>query len=136
MELGFIKLTRDYTLANEIYTMLNRKLEETKLTEHQSPNNVQVIDEPTLPDRRSSPRLKFSLAIAIFLGLLFSCGYVVLKELMHKTIRGVADVKQFLELSVLGTLPDEGVLANAMTATEEPKAPSWMDRLKEFIWKD
>ena len=136
MERGFIKLTRDYTLANEIYTMLNRKLEETKLTEHQSPNNVQVIDEPTLPDRRSSPRLKFSLAIAIFLGLLFSCGYVVLKELMHKTIRGVADVKQFLELSVLGTLPDEGVLANAMTATEEPKAPSWMDRLKEFIWKD
>ena len=44
LERGYIKLTRDYVLANEIFTMLNRKLEETKLTEHQSPNNVQVID--------------------------------------------------------------------------------------------
>ena len=132
----YVKLARDVGVANEIFMMLTKKLEETKLTEHQSPNNVQVIDEPTLPDRRSSPRLKIGLAIAILLGLLLSCGYVVLKELLHKTVRSAADVKQFLELPVLGTIPDEVLLANAMTNAEEMKEPNWMDRLKEFIWKD
>lgn len=136
MQREYVKLARDVGVANEIFMMLTKKLEETKLTEHQSPNNVQVIDEPTLPDRRSSPRLKMGLAIAILLGLLFSCGYVVLKELLHKTIRSAADVKQFLELPVLGMIPDEVALANAMAATEEPKEPNWLDRLKEFIWKD
>lgn len=136
LERGYIKLTRDYVLANEIYTMLNKKLEETKLTEHQAPNNVQVIDEPTLPDRRSSPKLKLSLVIAILLGLLLSSGYVVFKELQHKTIRSAADVKQFLVLPVLGMLPDEVALANVRAAEVAPKQQNWMDRLKEFIWKD
>ena len=74
-----------------------------------------------------------SLAIAILLGLLLSCGYVVLKELLHKTIRSVADVKQFLELPVLGMIPDEEALDNTMATVEEP---NWKDKLKEFIWKD
>lgn len=136
LERGYIILSRNYSVANEIYLMLTKKLEETKLTEHQTPNNVQVIDEPTLPDRRSSPLLKRGLAIAILLGLLLSCGYVVLKELLHKTIRSAADVKQLLELPVLGVIPDEGALTSEMVATEESKEPNWMDRLKEFIWKD
>lgn len=132
----YVKLARDVGVANEIFMMLTKKLEETKLTEHQSPNNVQVIDEPTLPDRRSSPRLKMGLAVAILLGLLFSCGYIVFKELLHKTIRSATDVKQFLELPVLGAIPDEVALANEMASEEELKEPNWMDKLKEFIWKD
>lgn len=76
------------------------------------------------------------MVIAILFGLLLSCGYVVVKELLHKTIRSVADVKQFLELPVLGTLPDEATLANVMATVEDPKDSNWMDRLKEFIWKD
>lgn len=136
LERDYIKLSRDYQLANEIYSMLNRKLEETKITEFQTPNNVQVIDEPTVPDGRSSPRLKLCLMLAILLGLLCSSGYVLIKELLNKSIRNVDNVKQFLKLPVLGILPDEGLLANAMVAPEEPKEPNWMDKLKEFIWKN
>lgn len=132
----YVKLARDVGVANEIFMMLTKKLEETKVTEHQAPNNVQVIDEPTVPDGRSFPQLKLSLLLAIFLGLFLSSGYIIFKELMNKTIRNVDNIKQFLELPVLGILPDEGLIANAMVAPEEPKEPNWMDKLKEFIWKD
>lgn len=132
----FVKLARDVQVANEIYMMLTRKLEETKITELQTPNNVQVVDEPTLPDKRSFPKLKLFLAVAILLGLLLSCGYIIVKELLNKTIRNVADVKQFLEIPVLGMIPDDIALANAMAATEETKEPDWKVKLKEFIWKN
>ena len=130
LERGYIKLTRDFSLANDIYMMLTRKLEETKVTEFQAPNNVQVVDEPTLPDRRSFPRLKLSLVIAILLGIMLSSGYVIVKEL-SKT----ADVLQFLELPVLGSIPDEVALVN-LVAVENRKEANWKDKLKEFIWKE
>lgn len=135
IERGYIKLARDYKVANEIYAMLIKKLEETKVTEFQAPNNVQVVDAPTLPDRRSFPQLKFSLALAALLGLILSCGYVIVKEIFHKTIRNIEDVQQFLRLPVIGGIPDEIALANTM-AIQEPKELTWRDKLKEFIWKD
>lgn len=131
----YVKLARDVGVANEIFMMLTKKLEETKLTEHQSPNNVQVIDEPTLPDRRSFPRLKLSLIIAILFGLLISCGYVVLKELLNKTIRSTSDVKRFLALPVLGAIPDEALLSELTVEVQEPKELDWKDKLRDYIWK-
>lgn len=136
LEREYITLERDFKVANEIYLMLTKKLEETKITEHQNPDNVLIVDAPTLPDSRSSPALKLSLVGAAILGLLLSCSYVVVKELMHKSIRGVEDVRFFLELPVLGLLPDEVVTAKVSATIQESKEPSWCDKLKEFIWKD
>ena len=136
IERGYIRLSRDYKVANEIYAMLTKKLEETRVTEFQEPNNVRIIDEPTIPDSRTFPQLKLSLALAIILGLVLSSGYVLFKELTNKTIRGVDDVKQFLALPVLGTLPDETVLAVKTAVIPETKEPTWRDKLKEFIWKE
>ena len=115
--------------------MLTRKLEETKMTEFQAPNNVQVVDEPTLPEGFSSPRLKLGLLLAILFGLLGSSGYVVYKELMYKTVRGVEIIKHVLELPVLGIVPDENVVALEIEVAQQPKEPTWYDKLKEFIWK-
>lgn len=131
----FVKLARDVGVANEIYTMLTKKLEETKITEFRTPNNVQVVDEPTLPDGRSFPKLKLFLSIAILLGLLLSCGYILVKELINKTIRSVEDIKRFLELPVLGVIPDEVASANSRVFVEQTKEPHWKMKLKEFIWK-
>ncbi len=94
IERGYVKLARDYKVASEIYMMLTKKLEETKVTEFQSPNNVQVIDASTLPDEHVSPKIKLTMAFSMLLGLLCSCGYILLKELMHKTIRSEDDIKR------------------------------------------
>lgn len=135
LERGYVKLSRDFQVANEINLLLTRKLEEIKITEHQNPDNVLVIDAPTLPDRPSKPKKRVILIVAALLGLLLSSGYIVFKELLHKVIRSEEDIKHYLELPILGYIPDSVAVAEALTATQETKEPGWKDKLKEYIWK-
>lgn len=135
VEREYITLERDFKVANEIYLMLTKKLEETKITEHQQPDNVLIVDEPTLPERPAFPKKATTLILAALLGLLGSGGYVVIKELMNKPIRGIEDIKQFVELPVLGMIPDETDLAVSLESTRQIKELTWLDKLEAYIWK-
>ena len=53
---GYIRVKRDADVAQEIYVMLSKRLEEAKVAEVMVPNEVQVIDEATLPERPIEPR--------------------------------------------------------------------------------
>ena len=136
IERGYVKLARDYKVASEIYMMLTKKLEETKVTEFQSPNNVQVVDAPNLPDEHSAPRIKQTLALSILLGLLFGCALIVIKEFINRTIRSTADIKNYLELPILGTIPSENVPLQLINKDQQFVFFKWMDNFKEFIWKN
>lgn len=136
VERGYVKLARDYKVANEIYMMLTKKLEETKVTEFQAPNNVQVVDEPTFPDKLASPRAGLTLILAAVLGMLLSSGYIIVKELVNKSIRGVEDIKQFLDLPVLAIIPDDNVLEESTFTKGKNGKSGWKHRLEEYIWKE
>ena len=98
--------------------------------------NVQIIDASTFPDEHVSPKVKLTMVFSMLLGLLFSCGYILLKELMHKTIRNEDDIKRYLEIPILGVIPDEESLNYAKQMLQQPKEVTWRDKLKEFIWKN
>ena len=51
-EQGFVRVKRDANVANEIYVMLAKRLEEAKVAEVMVPNEVQVVDAATLPENR------------------------------------------------------------------------------------
>lgn len=137
VEKGYVKAARDAQVANEIYVMLAKRLEESKVAEVMQPNNVQVVDEPTLPERPISPRKGRTLALAALLGLLLSSGYVVAMELMNRTIRTEDDVKNYLALPVLGAIPDEESMSLAMTKQKEMenKKPGLLSKLQYYILK-
>ena len=137
VEKGYIKVARDAQVANELYVMLAKRLEESKVAEVMQPNNVQVVDEPTLPERPISPRKGRTLALAALLGLLLSCGYVVAMELMNRTIRTEDDVKNYLALPVMGAIPDEESMSLAMTKQKEMenKQPGLLSKLQYYILK-
>jgi uncharacterized protein involved in exopolysaccharide biosynthesis len=78
---GYIRVKRDADVAQEIYVMLAKRLEEAKVAEVMVPNDVQVIDEATLPERPIEPRKARTLALAAILGLLAGSGYTVVKAL-------------------------------------------------------
>ena len=107
------------------------------VAEVMQPNNVQVVDEPTLPERPISPRTGRTLALAALLGLLLSSGYVVAMELMNRTIRTEDDVKNYLALPVLGAIPDEESMSLAMTKQKEMenKKPGLLSKLQYYILK-
>lgn len=137
VEKEYVKVARDSQVANEIYVMLAKRLEEAKVAEVMQPNNVQVIDEPTLPEYPISPRKARILSLAALLGLLLSSGFTVVKELINRTIRTEDDVKNYLGLPVMGAIPDEDSLTKAMETHKklEEKKPSLISKVREYIWK-
>ena len=135
MEQQYVRLSRDYGVANEIFMLLTKQLEQTKITEHQEPTNVLVIDPPHLPDKPAFPRKVVTVLAAALLGLIGGCGYVMYKELRNQTIRSTATIVNNAKLPVLGTIPDATCLASAMAAKQNLQTNGILGKLKEFIWK-
>ncbi len=104
-EKGYIQLQRDQDVAQEIYIMLAKRLEEAKVAEVMVPTEVQVVDNPTLPDKPIAPRKGLTLIIGFLLGLLGSTAYVIANSLLNRKIKTADDVEKYLGLPVLGVVP-------------------------------
>lgn len=135
MEQQFVRLSRDYGVANEIYMMLTKKLEETKITEFQQPDNVLVVDPPHLPEKPAFPRKIVTLLAAMLLGFFGSCGYVVFKEINNRTIRKAETISEYMELSILGSIPSQQSLTNSFAGESDFKQLSFVNKMRDYIWK-
>lgn len=83
-EAEYVRLERNIKVAEGIYTMLVKRLEEAKVAEEASSTEIQMVDEPNLPEKPVSPKKMMTLALATMIGLLSSCGYVIAKHLIRK----------------------------------------------------
>ena len=105
-EEGYVRVKRDVDVTNEIYVMLAKRLEEAKIAEVMVPNEVQVVDEATLPEKPIKPRKALIMAIMTVLGLLVSMGSVIAHAMLYRKVRTAEDVEKELGLPVLGMIPD------------------------------
>ena len=131
----FATLAREAAVAKDIHGMLAKRVEEAKIAEVMQQNNVQVVNEPTLPEKPAKPKMLQVLALAALLGLLFSSGYYVLQGLMHPVIRREQDVETHLGLAVLGCIPDEVTLANRTDVQAEETESGLIGKMKGHLWK-
>ena len=65
---------------------------------------VMVIDEAGLPTMDDSPKPVRNIAMALFIGIVFSVGLVFLLEYLDNTIKTKEDVESEIGLSVIGTI--------------------------------
>jgi succinoglycan biosynthesis transport protein ExoP len=105
-ERGLTQMMRDASLAQEIYVMLSKRYEEAQISEVMQPTDVQVIDTAVVPERPIKPNKRMNVLIAAFLGLFAGTGLAVALEYLNKTINTADDVKNYLDLPVLGRIPD------------------------------
>ncbi|MBR1885771.1 MAG: chain-length determining protein [Schwartzia sp.] len=133
MERGFIRVSRDAKVAGDIYVMLAKRLEEAKVAEYMEPKDIQVVDPPTLPEKPIKPRKLLTLALSVVLGLLLGGGYAVGDSMLNRTIDTEKDVEKYIGLPVLGLVPEEKSLVNAM-AKQNVGEPAWKKVVKT-IWK-
>ena len=131
----FARLSQGAAVAKDIYGMLAKRVEEAKIAEVMQQNNVQIVNEPTLPEKPAKPKKMLVLALAALLGLLLSSGYYVLQGLMHPVIRKEQDVENHLGLAVLGCIPDAAALANGPDAQEEGAESGFFGKVKGLLWK-
>ncbi len=136
VEKGYIKVARDAKVAAELYIMLAKRLEESKVAEVMVPRDVQIVDVPTLPEAPIAPRKALILIFATFLGLLAGGCYVIVHELLNRTIRTEEDVKNYLGLPVMGSIPDEESIALAISRQKAAKETHGLiNKVRNQIWK-
>ncbi len=123
---GYLQVKRDADVAQEIYVML----EEAKVAEAMVPTEVQVVDEATLPEKPIKPRKLLTLVLALFLGLFGGTGYTIARTLLNRKIRTAADVEQYLELPVLGVIPE----AKSASGKKEEEQ-GLLAGLRRKLWK-
>ena len=92
-ERGYIQAKRDVDVAQDIYQMLSTRLEEAKVAEVMVPNEVQIVDPPTLPEKAIAPRkstyfirlchFRASSLVALYIG---SNSLVIAKSNLYKRL--------------------------------------------------
>jgi capsular polysaccharide biosynthesis protein len=113
--------------------MLAKRLEEAKIAEVMVTNDVQVIDTATLPERPIKPRKALTLVLAALLGVLLGSGLVVAGELLNKKAKTEEDITNYLQLPILGVVPDANSLAKAMS--KDQQNIGIIGKLRRLLWR-
>ncbi|WHH57514.1 Wzz/FepE/Etk N-terminal domain-containing protein [Petroclostridium sp. X23] len=66
---------------------------------------LKILDKAERPEQPSSPNRKLNIAIGSVLGMMISIGIVMLLEFINRSIESEQDVKNYLNLPVLGVVP-------------------------------
>ena len=135
LEQQYVRLSRDYAVANEIHLLLTKQLEQTKITEKQEPTNVLVVDPPHLADKPIFPRRGVTLILAAFFGFLFSCVYVLAKGIQNRIIRSIDMVTESTALPVVGVIPDMDRMTDEQENKLVAKWNGFLNKVGDFIWK-
>ena len=104
-EQGLARLMLNYSVAQELYVMLAKRYEDARISEVMQPTNVQVVDVAALPEKTARPRWLLNFAIAGLLGMFFGLSSAFIADYFYKTIDTAEDVKNYLGLRVIGTIP-------------------------------
>ena len=115
-ERGYIQAKRDVDVAQDIYEMLSKRLEEAKVAEVMVPNEVQIVDAPTLPEKAIAPRRVLVMVASAIIGLILGCLYTLVNSLRNRRVQTANDVEDMLQVPMLGIIPN-----HRKSVTEEPK---------------
>ena len=108
-EQGLARLMLNYTVAQELYVMLAKRYEDARISEVMQPTNVQVVDVAAMPEKTARPRWLLNLAIAGLIGLFSGVTAAFFVDYFRKTIDTAEDVKNYLGLRVIGSIPSYGM---------------------------
>jgi len=77
-----------------------------KIAQIMDGSSVRTVDLAITPQKPSSPNLVNYSLLGALMGLLLSCGIVVLRELLNEQIMGEDELLQIYNLPVLAAIPD------------------------------
>ena len=134
LEKAYATVKRDADVANELYVLLAKRYEESKVAAVISVNDVQIVDRGNLPDQKSAPKRAKILIIATLLGALLSSGFAAVMSILNRRVRTEDDVLNYLNIPVLGNIPDENSLQNAIDrAKSQEKENGLWAKCKRFF---
>jgi succinoglycan biosynthesis transport protein ExoP len=94
--------------ANNLYTVLLQKLNETNIASSIQNSNVRLLDRAIVPSTPVSPQKRRIALLGTLIGLLLGMGYVFLRDYVSNTIKDAEDVERYLHLDLLAAVPRYG----------------------------
>ena len=88
-------------VANTIVRVLPEKISEVM-----DGSSVRTVDYAVRPTGKSSPSFTMNVALGLLIGMVFSCGVIVLLDLLDEQIRDEEYLTQTFGLPVLAAAPD------------------------------
>jgi len=88
-------------IANTIVKVLPEKISEIM-----DGSSVRTVDFAVRPTHKSSPSITKNVALGLVIGMILSCGTMVLLELLDEQIRDEEDLTRAYGLPVLAAVPD------------------------------
>ena len=104
-EVQLARLERNYMINEKTYTMLTEKYEEANIAEKSKIGKIRIVEEARFPEAPIKPNKKMNMIIAIVLGLGLGVGVSLLIYSLDSKIRTFDDVRKYVSLPVLGTIP-------------------------------
>ena len=95
---------RDPAMAQAIASKV-AEVFQAKVVDIMQVENVKIIDAAELPKSPVKPNKKMNVAIAFVLGLMAGAGIIFLLEYLDNTIKTPEDIKKYVDLPVIGTIP-------------------------------
>jgi succinoglycan biosynthesis transport protein ExoP len=113
-EQGLARLMREYAVAEESYTTLAKRYGQARVEEVTQPTNIQVVDRADRQPIPVRPRKALNIIFAAFIGLFMGLSATFVNEYLNKTIDTTEDVRRYLGVSVIGSIPAENVKAELL----------------------
>lgn len=108
-QLELARLRREKEAAEETYSMLLARLNESELLRSSELQNMgrvaEILDPAILPDTPVSPNKKKITILAIAMGLMIGSGLTFMLEYFDRSFRSVDEVVEHFGLPVLATIP-------------------------------
>ncbi|MDY6898289.1 MAG: polysaccharide biosynthesis tyrosine autokinase [Cyanobacteriota bacterium] len=99
------ELERKVEAAQSTYSLLLKKLQETRIAENQNVGNANEVSQALVPQEPVSSTLINYLSASL-LGMLVSLATMYLLESQDKSIKTIEEAKELTGLTLLGVIPD------------------------------
>ena len=113
--------TRD--VAEKLYLMLYEKHQQARINEVEQDVKVKVFERAIVPTAPVSPKRKQNILVMMILGFAIGIGLAFLLEEMEETIHSSDDVRNYLNLPVLGSIPYSAETINKLITDVALKSP-------------
>jgi capsular exopolysaccharide synthesis family protein len=98
-------LKREADTNKQLYVGLLEKLKETGVSTSMKATNIRVVDPAYPPKKPDRPRIPLNLSLGLVLGISLGIGAAFLQEHLDNTFKSAEDIKRFLQLSALASVP-------------------------------
>ena len=104
-EMRLVQLERQRQADEQLYELLLKRWKEAQLSEAVVPESVRIIDRALPPTSPVTGDKKKKAMLGLLVGLFLGVGVCLFLEVMDKSIRTREDIRRFLNLPIMGSIP-------------------------------